>query len=108
MNIHEHQAKDILREFGAPVSNGVVIFSINEDLKYDVNKFTINKENRSFKLIQNNSHPNFYLIDLLNEKKNIDVSQIREMITYTNKSSFNDMQRFILIDNIEKPIPSFD
>jgi DNA polymerase III subunit delta' len=78
------------------------IFSINEDLKYDVNKFTINKENRSFKLIQNNSHPNFYLIDLLNEKKNIDVSQIREMITYTNKSSFNDMQRFILIDNIEK------
>ncbi len=30
MNIHEHQAKDILREFGAPVSNGVVIFSIEE------------------------------------------------------------------------------
>jgi len=30
MNIHEHQAKEILREFGAPVSNGVVILSINE------------------------------------------------------------------------------
>ncbi len=30
MNIHEHQAKEILNEFGAPVSNGVVIFSINE------------------------------------------------------------------------------
>ncbi len=30
MNIHEHQAKDILREFGAPVSNGVVIFSTEE------------------------------------------------------------------------------
>ncbi len=30
MNIHEHQAKEILREFGAPVSNGVVIYSINE------------------------------------------------------------------------------
>ena len=29
MNIHEHQAKDILREFGAPVSNGVVISSID-------------------------------------------------------------------------------
>ena len=26
MNIHEHQAKEILKEFGAPVSNGVVIF----------------------------------------------------------------------------------
>ena len=30
MNIHEHQAKDILKEFKAPVSNGIVIFSINE------------------------------------------------------------------------------
>ena len=30
MNIHEHQAKEILKEFGAPVSNGVVIFEINE------------------------------------------------------------------------------
>ncbi len=30
MNIHEHQAKEILREYGAPVSNGVVILSLNE------------------------------------------------------------------------------
>ena len=30
MNIHEHQAKDILKEFGAPVSNGVVVSSISE------------------------------------------------------------------------------
>ena len=30
MNIHEHQAKEILKEFGAPVSNGVAIYSINE------------------------------------------------------------------------------
>ena len=30
MNIHEHQAKDILREFGAPVSNGIVIHKIDE------------------------------------------------------------------------------
>ena len=30
MNIHEHQAKEILKEFGAPVSNGIVIFSPNK------------------------------------------------------------------------------
>ncbi len=30
MNIHEYQAKEILKEFGAPVSNGVTIFSISE------------------------------------------------------------------------------
>ena len=30
MNIHEYQAKEILKEFGAPVSKGIVIFSISE------------------------------------------------------------------------------
>jgi len=30
MNIHEHQAKEILKEYGAPISNGVVILSLNE------------------------------------------------------------------------------
>ena len=30
MNIHEHQAKEILKEFGAPVSDGVVILSLDE------------------------------------------------------------------------------
>ena len=30
MNIHEHQAKKILKDYGAPVSKGVVIFNIDE------------------------------------------------------------------------------
>ena len=29
MNIHEHQAKEILRAYGAPVSNGIVIKTKN-------------------------------------------------------------------------------
>tara|TARA_B100000929_G_scaffold168612_1_gene133521 strand:+ start:2541 stop:3698 length:1158 start_codon:yes stop_codon:yes gene_type:complete len=36
MNIHEHQAKEILKEFGAPVSDGIVIFDVsnlNEKIK---------------------------------------------------------------------------
>ena len=37
MNIHEHQAKKILAEYGAPVSNGVVIYSL-EDLKKEISK----------------------------------------------------------------------
>jgi len=75
--------------------------SKDEELKYDLIENKINSENRSFKLLQNNSHPNFYLIDLLAEKKNIDVGQIRGMISYTNKSTFNDQDRFIMIDNVE-------
>ena len=30
MNIHEYQAKDILKEFGAPVTKGVAIFDLNK------------------------------------------------------------------------------
>ena len=30
MNIHEHQAKAVLKEFGAPVADGVAIFSVDE------------------------------------------------------------------------------
>ena len=30
MNIHEHQAKKLLKDFGAPVSKGIVIFSLKE------------------------------------------------------------------------------
>ena len=77
------------------------ILSTDEEFKYDSSNFFINENNRSFKLLQSNSHPNFYLIDLLSDKKNIDINQIRAMITYTNKSTFNNMARFILIDNIE-------
>ena len=77
------------------------ILSANEEVKYDDKNFKINEKNKSFKLVQNNTHPNFYLIDLLNEKKKIDIDQIRKLIIYANKSSFNDLPRFVLIDNIE-------
>ena len=30
MNIHEHQAKKILKDYGAPVSNGIVVVSVDE------------------------------------------------------------------------------
>ncbi len=39
MNIHEHQAKEILKEFGAPISNGEVIYSLKE-LKEKISKLS--------------------------------------------------------------------
>ena len=77
------------------------ILSRNEKLNYDHNKFQISPENRSYKLIVNGSHPNFTLIDTINEKKNIDISQIRDLISNLNKSSFNNKERFVIINNIE-------
>ncbi len=77
------------------------VLSINEEHSYDYENNIINCENKSYKLIQNKSNPNFYLIDVKEDKKNIDINQIRELIIDLNKSSFNKKKRFVLIDNIE-------
>ena len=37
MNIHEHQAKELLRKFGIPVPKGIVIFDVKE-IKEKINK----------------------------------------------------------------------
>ena len=77
------------------------LFSKKEKFSYDINSCTINELNHSFSLVKQNIHPNFYLIDLLNNKQSIDIKQIRKMITYTNKTAFNEKVKFVLIDNIE-------
>ena len=77
------------------------ILSNDEDYSYDVQNLQINDKNRSFKLIKNNISPNFFLIDIKKEKKAIEVDQIRELISFCNKSSFNNKPRFVLIDNHE-------
>ena len=78
-----------------------LVLSENEEHPYDFENNKINPDNKSYKLILNKSNPNFYLIDVLEEKKNIDINQIRELIINLNKSSFNNKKRFVLIDNIE-------
>jgi DNA polymerase III subunit delta' len=77
------------------------VLSKDEEYHYDLKNFQINLENKSFKLTQNKSNPNFILVDVNDEKKNIDISQIRKLILTLNKSSFNTKPRFVLIDNIE-------
>ncbi len=77
------------------------ILSENEEYPYDLNELKINFSSKTFKLIQNGTNPNFYSIDINPDKKNIDINQIRNLITDLNKSSFNSKPRFVLIDNIE-------
>jgi len=77
------------------------VFSKKEEFPYDVYKCKINDLNKSYKLILNNSHPNFHLIDVLSDKKIIEISQIRKMINYANKTAFNNSERIVLIDNAE-------
>ena len=77
------------------------ILSFDEEYSYDAKNFKINPDNKSFKLVLNKSNPNFISIDVDDDKKSIDINQIRNLILTLNKSSFNSKPRFVLIDNIE-------
>ena len=77
------------------------VFSIDEDFKYNLENFQINELNNSFNKVKSNLHPNFFLIDMDEEKKSIEVEKIRKLITYSQKQSFDNKIRFVLINNIE-------
>ena len=77
------------------------IFSKNDEFKYNLDKNEIDINNKSYKLINSYTHPNFFKISLNKEKKNIDILQVREMINFANKSTFNNKEKIILIDDCE-------
>jgi len=77
------------------------VLTINENYSYDIENFLIDIKSSEFKTVQNKSNTNLLTIEVNTDKKNIDINQIRDLITNLNKSSFNNKPRFVLIDNIE-------
>ncbi len=76
------------------------LYSKNNEQFYDLknNEYKIN-DSLSL-LISNNSHPNIFKIQKKKDKKIIDIDQIREMIQFTNQTSFNNEKKFIIIEDI--------
>ena len=64
------------------------ILSNKEDHSYDFMNFTINHLTRSFRLINQKYHPNFYLIENFADKQIIDIKQVKNMISFINKTSY--------------------
>ena len=46
------------------------ILSKGEEFSYDLKNFKINETSKTYKLLSNKSHPNFFLLDVNSEKKN--------------------------------------
>ena len=67
---------------------------------YNLKNYEYNLSNNISKLISSNTHPNILKIYRKNDKKIIDIDQIREMIKFTNQTSFNNDRRFIIIENV--------
>mgnify|MGYP001475664736 CR=1 FL=1 len=76
--------------------------TLNQDFNYDLQNFKIDNRSSDFKTVLNKSNTNLTIIDVNDDKKMIDINQIRDLIINLNKSSFNKKPRFVLIDNIER------
>ena len=77
------------------------ILSNRENYSYDFENFSINSFNRSFRLVGQHCHPNFHLIKNSDDKQIINLQQIKNMILFASKTSFEKNIKFILIDNAE-------
>lgn len=77
------------------------ILSLNDEYKYDLKNFRINSINKTVNLLSQNTHPNLFFISPYQNKKIIDITQIKEMQDYLNKSVFNSLPKIILINKCE-------
>ena len=77
------------------------IFSINEDKKYDQSNCIINEDNASYKLMYNNIHPNFFLIETSKSDDAIKIEKIRNLLKFLNKSTYSMNLKVVMIDNAE-------
>ncbi len=77
------------------------IFSKEEEHKYNVSKYTIHPNNKSKILVNNNTHPSLFRIFLKDDKKSIEISDVRNLINFTNLSNLTNQKKIILIDDVE-------
>ena len=77
------------------------LFSQDEEASYNLVDNEINTNNKSYKLVSNNVHPNLLLIDST-DKKFIEISKIREILNFSSKTSFSNKKKIVLINNVEK------
>ncbi len=78
------------------------LFSDEKNDNYDLKKFSINPNNQSFLQIQNNTHPNFYLLENEFFDTDIKIEQVRNLKKFLYKSTYLKNVKIVLIDDAEK------
>ena len=71
------------------------LFSEDEEGSYNLESNEIDPDNKSYKLVSNNTHPNLLLIDST-DKKFIEISKIREILNFSSKTSFSNKKKLYL------------
>ena len=77
------------------------VLSQHEETKYDTKLYKINPDSKTFRQLSNNLNPNFLLISPDDNKKIIEISQIKNLHKFLNSSSFNNLPKIIVINESE-------
>ena len=77
------------------------LLSYREQNKYSVNNFTINPDNKSYKSLCNYIHPNFFLLENNSHEENIKIDNVRNILKFLNKTTYNSNIKIVMIDNAE-------
>ena len=77
------------------------LLSKGEKYNYDKEKFSIDQNNSTYKLIQNGTHANLFVLDSTNNEENIKIEQIRRLQLFLNKSTYYKRLKLVLLDNAE-------
>ena len=77
------------------------LLSSNEKDKYSIKDYLINESNLSYKLLDTNLHPNFFLIGNNLLEKDIKIEQVRNLLKFLNKSTYTRNLKIVMIDNAE-------
>ena len=75
------------------------ILSADEEEKYSLSNFKINEDNKSYKLIKNNLHPNFYALKNDDNNENVRLEHTHGLLKFLRKTSYKSENKFVLIDN---------
>ena len=77
------------------------LLSYYEKNKYSFKNFEINSENKSYKDLCDNIHPNFFLLENSDNEENIKIDDVRNIKKFLNKSTYKSNIKIVLIDNAE-------
>ena len=83
------------------ITLSIIYCHIKNKNKYSVNNFTINPDNKSYKSLCNNTHPNFFLLENNVHEENIKIENVRNILKILNKSTYYSNIKIVMIDNAE-------
>ena len=77
------------------------LLSFDEQDKYSIDEYTISPNNKSYKNLCNHTHPNFFLLECKNQQENIKIDNVRNVLKFLNKTTYNSGIKIVMIDDAE-------